>query len=62
LLRILEVDAQREEEATPSKLSGKTSLETDTVKKKMPVEIDRGIGVDTPITMDQEGEGEGPCR
>jgi len=50
LLGTLELDIQLEE-ATPSKLSGETSLETNTVRKKVLVEIDRKIGVDTPSTM-----------
>ena len=60
LLENLEVDTQLEEEATPSKLSGDTSSKTDRVREEVLVEIDRGLGVDTPVTMAQDGEGGGP--
>ena len=55
LLGTLEVEAQLEKEATPSKLSDETSSETDTLREGIPIEIDRDIGVDTPITIAQGG-------
>ena len=57
LLGTLEEDTQIEKETTPSKLSGETSSMIDTVMKEIPIEIDRGIGIDTRITMAQDGEG-----
>ena len=41
LLETLEVEAQLEKEATPSKLSGETSSETNTLREGIPIEIDR---------------------
>ena len=59
-LERLEVDIQLEEEATSFKLSGETSSKTDAVRDEFPVETDKEIGVDTPVTMAQDGEGGGP--
>ena len=56
LLGTLEEDTQIEEEATPSKLSDETSSVTDTVRKEIPIEVDREIGIDTRVTMAQDGE------
>ena len=60
LLGTLEEEAQLEEESTPSKLSDATSSNTDTIRKKIPIEMDREVGMDTPITMAQEGGGMNP--
>ena len=60
LLGTLEEETQLEEEATPSKLSGETSLDTDAVRKDIPTEIDREIGMDIPVTMTQEEGGMDP--
>ena len=60
LLGTLEVEAQLEKKATPSKLSGETSSETYTLRKGIPIEIDRDRRVDTPLTMDQGGGGNPP--
>jgi hypothetical protein len=59
LVGTLEEDTRLEEEATPSKLSGETPSETDTVRREIPIEVDRRIGVDTPVTIAQDGEGGG---
>ena len=60
VLENLEVDIQLEEEPTPSKLSGKTSTGTYAVGEEIPVEMDTGIGVESPVTMDLNVEGGGP--
>ena len=60
LLGTLEEETQLEEEVTPSKLSGETSLDTDAIRKYIPIEIDREISMDTPVTMAQEGGGMDP--
>jgi hypothetical protein len=56
----LEVGNQLEEKTTPSKLSQETPLETETVWEEIPIEIDREVGVDTSVTMAQEGGGMDP--
>ena len=60
LLRILEVNAQLEEDATPFKLSCETLSEPNPVREEIHVEVGREIRVDTPITVAQDGEGGGP--
>ena len=54
LLETLEVEAQLEKEVTPSKLNGETSSKTYTFRKEIPVGIDREVGEDIPVTMDQK--------
>ena len=54
LLETLELEAQLEKEATPSKLSVETSSETYTFGKEIPVGIDREVEEDTPVTMDHD--------
>ena len=44
LSETLEVGAQLEKEATPSKLSGETSSETYTFREEIPIEINREVG------------------
>ena len=51
LLETLKVEAQLEKEATHSKSSGETSSETNTFREKTPIEIDREVREDTPVTM-----------
>ena len=60
LSETLEVEAQLETKAIPSKFGGETSSETDTLREGIPIGIDRDTGVDTPVTMDQEGGGNPP--
>ena len=60
LLDTLDVEAQLEEGSTPSKSSEDTPLGTETLREEIPIEIDRDVGVDTPITMAQEGGGMDP--
>ena len=60
LLRNLEVETQLEEEATPSKLIGETLLEIEVGRGGTPIEIDSEVGVDTLVTMAQDGERGGP--
>ena len=54
LLETLELEAQLEKEATPSKLSGETSSDTYTFGKEIPVGIDKEVRKYTSVTMDQE--------
>ena len=54
-LETLGVDAQLEKETTLYELSGETLSEIDTFTKKIPIEIDRKVGGNTPVTMGQEG-------
>jgi hypothetical protein len=55
LLGTFEVEAQLKEDAIPSKLSEITPLETETVRERSPIKIDKEVGVYTPVTMAQEG-------
>ena len=66
LLGTLEVDAQLEKEANPSKLSETVFFREETVsfrekivsfREEVPVEFDKERGVDTPVTMAQGGGG-----
>ena len=59
MLGNLKVDTQLKEEATPSKLSGETSTETHAIREEILLEVDSGIGVESPVTMDPNGEGGG---
>ena len=60
LLETIELEAQLGKEGTPSKLSGETSSGTYTFGKEIPVGIDRKIGEDTPVTMDQDRDPDPP--
>ena len=53
-LDTLESEAQLEKEATPSKLSGETSLENYTLRKKIPVEVDRRLLDSALVTIDPD--------
>ena len=54
LLETLELEAQLEKDAIPSKLSDETSSETYTFGKEILVGIDREVKEDTPVIMDQD--------
>jgi hypothetical protein len=54
LLETLGVEAQLEKDATHSKLSGETSLKTYTFREEIPIDIDREVGEDTPVTISEE--------
>ena len=54
LLKTVKVEAQLEMKTTPSKFSGETSSEIDTFGKESPIETDRKIREDTPITGARE--------
>ena len=54
LLETLEVEAQLEKEATPSKLNGETSSETHTFREQILTGIDREVEEDTPLIMAEE--------
>ena len=60
LLENLGVETQLEKHATPPKLSSETLSETEVGRGETSVGIDRGIGVDTSVTMAQDGERGGP--
>ena len=38
-------------------MSEETLSKTEAVREEVPIEIDREIGIDTPVTMAQDGEG-----
>jgi hypothetical protein len=54
LLETLKVEVLLEKEVTLSKLSGETSSETYTLRKEIPIDIDREVREDIPVTMDQD--------
>ena len=54
LLETIELEAQLEKEATPSKLSSETSSGTYTFGEEILVGIDRQIENHTTVTMDQD--------
>ena len=55
LLGTLTVDTQPKKEATLSKLRGETTSEIDTFREEIPIEIDREVRGDTPVTMAHDG-------
>ena len=55
LSETLEVEAQLEREATPSKLSGETSSKTNTFREGTLIGIDRDTEVNTSVIMDPRG-------
>ena len=54
LLETLEVEAQLEKKTIPSMLSGEISSETYSFTKEILIDIDKEVGEDTPVNMDQD--------
>ena len=51
LLETLESETQLVKEATPSKLSGETPLEIYTFREEIPIDVDKGMRGNKPVTM-----------
>ena len=54
LLETLEVEAQLEKKTIPSMLSGEISSEDYSFTKEILIDIDKEVGEDTPVNMDQD--------